>query len=247
MKTCSLFVYACLAFMSQAQAGSEALSSKDLAAAPPCSRWYADQEWNVSVWGAYASTEHDYPTLQNSNRAFEFSITGAKRLDYDHYLEADHAWGGGVDAKFFFARYFGFGFEGYAIRARQSYPDVNVNFFNLGGQNFARTAHDERTIGAVLGSFTLRYPIPGCRLAPYLFAGGGAIFNGGQRSTIIAPADDQVSVRSGSRTSLIGQIGGGLEVRLTPHLGILNDFTWNVVDGSHNNFGLVRSGLNFAF
>jgi hypothetical protein len=25
------------------------------------------------------------------------------------------------------------------------------------------------------------------------------------------------------------------------------DFSWNVVDGPGNNFGMVRSGLNFAF
>jgi hypothetical protein len=45
----------------------------------------------------------------------------------------------------------------------------------------------------------------------------------------------------------MGQFGGGLEVRITPHIGVTGDFSWNVVDGPHNNFGMVRSGLNFAF
>jgi len=27
----------------------------------------------------------------------------------------------------------------------------------------------------------------------------------------------------------------------------MNDFSWNVVDGPDNNFGMVRSGVTFAF
>jgi hypothetical protein len=46
---------------------------------------------------------------------------------------------------------------------------------------------------------------------------------------------------------LVGQFGGGVEVRLTPHIGWINDFSWNVINGPENNFGMVRSGLNFAF
>ena len=45
----------------------------------------------------------------------------------------------------------------------------------------------------------------------------------------------------------MGQFGGGFEVRITRHIGWMNDFSWNVVDGPKNNFGMVRSGLNFAF
>ena len=30
----------------------------------------------------------------------------------------------------------------------------------------------------------------------------------------------------------IGQFGGGVEVRFTPHIGWINDFSWNVVDGT---------------
>ena len=34
---------------------------------------------------------------------------------------------------------------------------------------------------------------------------------------------------------------------MTRHIGWMNDFSWNVVDGSKNNFGMVRSGLTVAF
>ena len=45
----------------------------------------------------------------------------------------------------------------------------------------------------------------------------------------------------------MGEFGGGFEVRITPHIGIMNDFSWNVVNGGHNNYGIVRTGLSFAF
>ena len=99
----------------------------------------------------------------------------------------------------------------------------------------------------VLGTLTFRYPIGCSRFAPHVFAGGGEIFGGGQQSTILQGIDTVITVRSGSRSEAVGQFGGGLEVRLTPHIGLVNDFTWNVVDGRDNNFGMARTGVNFAF
>ena len=48
-------------------------------------------------------------------------------------------------------------------------------------------------------------------------------------------------------TKLTGQFGYGLEIRFTRHIGWMSDFSWNVIDGPKNNFGMVRSGLTFAF
>ena len=45
----------------------------------------------------------------------------------------------------------------------------------------------------------------------------------------------------------MGQVGGGFEYRFTPHFGWQNDISWNIVSGSNNNFGMARTGLNFAF
>ena len=50
-----------------------------------------------------------------------------------------------------------------------------------------------------------------------------------------------------TESSAVGLFGGGVEFRMTPHIGWMTDFSWNVVDGPQNNFGMVRSGLNFAF
>lgn len=232
--------------LSTLKAGQETYSSKETAAAPVCPVWYGDREWNVSLWGTYAFTANDYPTLENADQGGLTLINGSAG-HHDRYLNADHAWGGGLDGKFFFARYFGIGVQGYALDVRQSFPDVNFVFINIPGRNFARTDHDQRAIGAVLGTLTFRYPIGCSRFAPYVFAGGGEIFGGGQQSTILHGVDTVTTVRSGSRSEAVGQFGGGLEVRLTPHIGVISDFSWNVVDGRDNNFGMARAGVNFAF
>jgi hypothetical protein len=230
-----------LLIVGSATANAGSYSEKE-ARQTPSTQWYTDTEWNVSLWGAYAFTKNDYPSLENSLPG------GVAPVTSDAYLEADHAWGGGLEAKYFFRRYFGIGVEGYILDTRQSYPDIFVDLFNLGGgTNHVRTSYDQKVIGSVLGTFTVRYPIGGSRFAPYLFAAGGLIFGGGQTNTLLLPPDAALTVRSDSTARIIGQFGGGLEVRLTAHVGIINDFNWNMVSGPHNNFGMVRAGISFAF
>jgi hypothetical protein len=211
------------AIASSAFAGTETYSGKEIkqVAPPPCPEWYADQEFNVSLWGTYVFTANNWPE--------------------DRYIEADHAWGGGIDAKYFFHRYFGVGIEGWAVGARRAFVRDNdgdpITFPNIG--------HKSRAVGAVLGTLTLRYPIPCTRFAPYVFGGGGGIFGGGERTSFDESNGDLPN--DSSETRAIGQFGGGIEVRFTPHIGWISDFSWNVVDGPNNNFGMARTGINFAF
>src|SRR2546423_2193570 len=92
--TCALGAAASIAF-----GGTETYTGKNVKQTvqqqAPCPEWYRDQEWDVSLWGTYA-------------------FTGEEWLN-DTYLGVDHAWGGGLDAKYFFHRYFGVGIEGYAL------------------------------------------------------------------------------------------------------------------------------------
>ena len=238
MKNLLILTYcAAVSLVSFAHAGTETYSSKsskETAAQQPCPTWYADREWNVILWGTYAFTGGRYTS--------------------DHYLETDHAWGGGIDTKYFFHRYFGIGVEGWAVAANRAFETVTIlppppGF--VGSIVRMGTEHDERAIGSVVGTFTLRYPLPRSRFSPYVWAGGGTIFGGEEREKIRVndiPAGAFLSTfRRGSRTEAIGQFGAGLEIRLLPHIGLINDFNWNVVDGSNNNFGMARTGINFAF
>ena len=164
----------------------------------------------MGLWGTYVFTANNWPE--------------------DRYLDADHAWGGGIDLKYFFHRYFGVGIEGWAVDARRAFVRDNdgdpITFPNIG--------HNSRAVGAVLGTLTLRYPIPCTRFAPYVFGGGGGIFGGGERTSFDESNGDFPN--DSSETRAIGQFGGGIEVRFTPHIGWISDFSWNVVDGPENNF-----------
>ena len=194
-------------------------------APPPCPEWYADHEWNVTIWGTYAFTGEDW--------------------EDDEYIESDHAWGGGIDAKYFFHRYFGVGIEGWAVDARRNVFDG----ITLGGANVFRS--DDRLVGAVKGTVTLRYPLHCSRFAPYIYGGAGAIFGGGEHLTFLMQSSRPGFLvdahYSDDEPEFLGQIGAGLEVRLTPRIGWINDFSWNFVAHDNSDFGMVRSGLNFAF
>ena len=164
--------------------------------------WYRDREWNIDLFGAYAFTGTPYRN--------------------DRYLDTDHAWGGGIDANYFFTRYLGAGVEGYALDA-------------------------EKAVGQTSGNLIFRYPIPGTRFAPYGYAGGGVLFNGSGAEDLVDRGNNLVSVTRHSDVEGMGQFGAGFEVRVSPHIGVINDFSWNVVNGAHNNYGIVRTGLRFAF
>jgi hypothetical protein len=228
MKKLILSLLGVAAISSIGFAGTETYSGKEMkqvAGPPPCPEWYADREFNVGLWGTYVFTGNEWRN--------------------DRYIESDHAWGGGIDLKYFFWRYIGVGIEGWAVDARRSFEEVTgTEVFQFSG-----IGHESRAVGAVLGTLTLRYPIPCTRFAPYVFGGGGGIFGGGETTRFVTtgPLPTIRTEETGSESRAIGQVGGGLEIRFTPHIGWINDFSWNFVDGPDNNFGMVRSGINFAF
>jgi hypothetical protein len=262
MEKAALVFLAIFASCALAYAGPEAFSGKEMkqVAPPPCPEWYAENEWNVSLWGTYVFSRNNrrVPTDDVPGGTGDFDDTqlgpgeNASSIDLsasrsgDRYLETDHAWGGGIDVKYFFRRYFGVGIEGFALDARRTAMDVFIDddrFFSVDKSN------EHRAIGSVLGTLTLRYPLHCTRFAPYVFAGGGAIFGGGERDILVLDRVQNIASTEhrDSETKAIAQFGAGLEVRITSHIGWIASFSWNVVDGPHNNFGMARTGVNFAF
>ena len=225
MKKLTLSLCAAVAMASAALAGTETYSKETKnVAPPPCPQWYADNEFNLTLSGAWAPTGNDWAD--------------------DTYLVADHGWGGSLDAKYFIHRYFGFGIQGNLIQ-------VNSHTFEDNGFGRNVIARDDRWIGSVLGTFTLRFPISCSRWAPYAWIGGGGIFGGGQDHQFFfapgAPFGIVDRTFPVEKTKSVGQVGGGFEIRFSPHVGLTNDFSWNVVSGTDNNFGMARTGINFAF
>jgi hypothetical protein len=227
MRKLTLCLCALVALGSAAFAGTE-YSKDSKTVPPPCPEWYADKEWNVNLWGTYVFTGNEWRD--------------------DEYLGADHAWGGGVDLKYFFHRYFGIGLQGFAVNATRHTFDLANNPIIID-----ETGTDSRLVGAFLGTFTLRFPAHCSRFAPYLWGGGGVIFGGGDRDELVsdptAPGSAPLfhTEHHGTSTEGIGQVGAGFEFRFTPHFGWTNDFSWNFVTRENSDFGMARTGINFAF
>jgi hypothetical protein len=218
----------------------------------PCPQWYGDREWNVNLWGTYTFTNTEFAPNPSLVDIVQSTSEGNPVLGtYDRYIGGDHAWGGGGDVKYFFCRYVALGVEGFALDAHKPgfdiFEDPTVPIFV-----HKRINHDH-TVGSVLGTLTFRYPVPCTRFAPYAWAAIGAIFGGGERETLRTQGPpDAFAVHAetehfGAETKLLGQFGAGLEFRIARHIGWTNDLSFGVIDGPRNNFGMFRSGLNFAF
>jgi hypothetical protein len=225
---------------------------KQVAYVPPCPQWYGDREWNLNLFGTYAFTNTEFAPNPSLVDIVQSTSEGGPVLGtYDRYIGGDHAWGGGGDIKYFFCRYAGVGLEGFVLDG--SKPGFDI-FEDQSVPTFVhRRINHNHTIGSVLGTLTLRYPIPCTRLAPYAWAGVGAIFGGGERDELHTQGPpDAFAVNAqtehfGAETKLLGQFGAGVEFRFARNFGWTNDLSFGVIDGPRNNFGMFRSGVNFAF
>ena len=242
------------------QAGPERYSAKEKEVVPPPCEWYRAGEWDFSIWGAYAFAGDDEDdNFAPSNltiaeyEAYDREYDRTNRPVFlgsagdDHFLRDGDGWGAGIDVKYFWSRYFGAGLEGFVLDS-------------------------DNTSGAFLGTLTARYPIGCSRFAPYAFGGFG-IFAGEQRNhTDFFFSEHHVApgVEAGERefflthektdrhARAIGQIGGGVEFRVTRPstasklaVGLMADITWNFIAGTDDNddqdFGMARFGFNFSY
>ena len=110
--------------------------------------------------------------------------------------------------------------------------------------------------GIITGDFMLRLPLddywPSVHLAPYLFAGFGGIFVGGAGTaprsveslyvTNNAPGQTRAVTVTGRGVNrirnnfgsdrVLGHVGGGLEYRFTPNIGIFGEVGYDFPNGS---------------
>lgn len=127
------------------------------------------------------------------------------------YQQGSPAWGGGLGLNYFFLRYVGVGIE----------QDVF-------GRNEA-TYGGNGTRWATLGNLIVRIPICSINLAPYVLAGGGAVYGDGGKGVGV------------------GHVGGGLEYRFTDNIGIFVDGRWLYSGEEPKNGCFSRAGVRFAF
>ena len=126
--------------------------------------------------------------------------------------------------------------------------------------------------GVINADVLLRLPLddfwPGFHLAPYAFGGFGGIFvgSGGEGRTFSqsftvtnnATGETHDVTFTGKRVNrirnnigtdrVLGRIGGGLEYRITPHIGIFTEAAYVIPNGASNNFVQFNFiGLRYAF
>src|SRR5438477_7863563 len=260
---CALFALVVVAPALYAD-GPEKYSGKEkevMQPAPPVCDFYRAHGWDLSIWGAYAfaadtgqfNVPNDDPFFPDSDVTNEtvlsifgttlFVISSSEprnfnpnervnigRVSKNQLFARDNTWGGGVDVKYFWSRYFGVGIEAPGLAAKT---------------NFA---------GGGVATLTGRYPFG--RFAPYVWGGlgfidGGATtykyFNERHRyapGTGIYAGSDFVAneqefwttdpVYNGHIRGL-GQLGAGLEFRVTCHIGLMADASWNFVFGQEDH------------
>jgi hypothetical protein len=254
---CALFALVLMAPALYADGPEPSSKEKEvMQPAPPVCDFYRAHEWDLGIWAAWAfaadtgryDVPNDDPFLNPSLGSFDSdpftsdvvtTFFGRQAADNprervnigqvskNELLGRDDTFGGGADIKYFWSRYFGVGIEGLGLAAKT---------------NFA---------GAGLLTFTARFPVG--RFAPY-FTGGLGFLDGGATlyrffnekpvyGTVGPPGD----LRGGfvvnekeywttdpvynNHVRGIGQIGAGLEFRVTCHVGLMADFSWNFVFG----------------
>jgi hypothetical protein len=250
-----LIALAVMAFASQAGsvfAGEPMVSSKQVIEppAPPVS-YFRGNEFVLGAFATYVTGTNGGGTRQTTfddGTTFTLSSSGSP-----------NGWGGGMDFTYFLPwKYAGFRIQGAGVALTTG--DVTVT----GSNGFkSRSGSASAAAGVVTGDFVMRLPLddfwPSVHLAPYVFGGFGGVFSGAGDNTIntgSSTVNQRFSNASSnvSNNRILGNTGGGLEYRFTPHIGVFGEASYNFVGGGDHNFNSsvkdfiqTNFGVRFAF
>ena len=201
--------------------------------------------------------------------AFATYITGVGSGDAGKL----HAWGGGMDFSYWFPwKYAGVRFQGAGVSIRGGGGSRTVTFIDGFSQPVSVTGGGGSVAAGILtGDFLLRLPLdsfwPNIHLAPYAFVGLGGIILGSPSEgrtvnesfivTNVTTGETREVTVTGRRVNrlrnnfgtdrVLGHVGGGLEYRFTPHIGIFGEVGYDFPNGASNNFLQTNFGLRCAF
>ena len=231
--------------------GPEVPSKEVITPAPPPESFFRGNEFDIGAFATYVTGTNgggSRETAFDDGTTFTLSSSGSPS-----------GWGGGMDFTYFLPwKYLGFRFQGAGV-------ELNAQTLTVTGSNgFSRSTSSASTAAGVLtGDVVLRLPLDdfwqGVHLAPYTFGGFGDIFTGAGNNTINTPypAVNQRFNNASSNVSgdrVLGNIGGGVEYRFTPHIGVFGEAGYNWVGGGQHSFNSsvkdfiqVNFGLRFAF
>ena len=237
-------------------AGTE-VSSKEVVAPPPApppppESYFRPNEFDLGLFATYVTGTG---SGTSSSRTDQFGDTLTLSSN-----GSSSGWGGGLDVTYWFGwKYIGIRAQGAGIDL--SSPTVTATFTNANGTvTRSRSGSTNTGAGIVTGDLLLRLPLddfwPSIHLAPYFIGGGGGLFTGGGGSTIntrFQGVNNTFNNASANVTNNrgLGHVGGGLEYRFTPHIGLFGEATYNWIGGgshtSGNDFIQTNFGLRYAF
>jgi hypothetical protein len=241
--------------------GPEKYSGKEkevMQPAPPVCDFYRAHEWDLSIWAAWAiasdtgkfdvpnddpfSPDSDPFTFDTGNGFFGEPTqwnpnerVNIGQVSQNALFARDDTFGGGADIKYFFSKYLGVGVEGLGLAAKTNFSGGGL--MTLTGRfPFGRFApYVTGGLGFIDGGATL-YKFFNEK---HVSAPGGAPFDAGNFVTnehefwTVDPVYN-------NHIRALGQIGAGLEFRITCHIGLMADFTWNFVFGQEDHADKVH-------
>jgi hypothetical protein len=250
-----IIVLTVVAIASQAAAiiaGEPMVSSKQVIAPPPPPpvSFFRGNEFDIGAFATYVTGTNgggSRTTRTFDDETLTLSSSGSA-----------HGWGGGMDFTYFLPwKYAGFRFQGAGVALTSG----NVTVTDSNGSS--RSGSGSAAAGVITGDFILRLPLddfwPSVHLAPYIFGGGGGLFTGAGGNTINTPFPGVNNRFNNASTNVsnnrgVANVGGGLEYRFTPHIGLFGEAGYNWVGGGNHNFNSsvkdfvqTNFGLRYAF
>ena len=153
---------------------------------------------------------------------------------FDRYLGSDHAFGGGIDVNTFSIVIS----ESVLKVVHDAHRALGFDLESNGVTFIKKRRSEDRAVGRVLRNLYPSLSDP-CIVLRLMF--GEAVGDLGRRGSAMKlfSTDSEVSVKFQCRFSYNPSrhyqqsgrpVRGWIEVRITPHIGWMNDFSWNIMD-----------------
>jgi hypothetical protein len=257
MKNLALAVAVLGSLVTASFAGPYEESGKKEVAAPPQPpvSYFSGNEFVIGVFATYVTG-----TSGGVTRTRDFADGDVVTISSSG---SPDGWGGGMDFTYFLPwKWIGFRFQGAGVDLSSATVTGSITGPN-DSFHFSRSNSVGGGAGIVTGDVIMRLPLddfwPNVHLAPYGIGGGGGVFTGAGGNTIHTRFPELNEEFNSASSNVnndrgLGHLGGGLEYRFTPHIGIFGEATYNWVGGGQHNFNSsvkdfiqTNFGLRFAF
>jgi predicted ribosomally synthesized peptide with SipW-like signal peptide len=246
-------------------AGPEVPSKAVVTPPPPPPEYFRPNEFDIGAFGTWAP----FTGINNTGNGNANVRGWGGGMDFTYWFPWKYAGvrfqgtGLSVESSSFNATIHPAGFPN--ISRTVHVPDGNLAAGVLAGDGLLRLPLDEFWPGVHLAPYVFG------GLGGILVGGGSSAsfsetftvtgpitVTGPHGGTVVVPNTSRQVTVSGRRLSAIrnnigtdrvfGQVGGGLEYRFTPNIGIFTEASYNIVNGADNNFVQFNFiGLRYAF